>query len=72
MEMTKKFIMVVFCLCLLTVGRFTANAETIPLITISNKTALPGEEVTIDISISNNPGIMAIPTFRVPEIAKEI
>lgn len=60
MEMTKKFIMVVFCLCLLAVGCFTANAETIPLITISNKTALPGEEVTIDISISNNPGIMAM------------
>ncbi len=60
MKITKKFIMVVFCLCLLTVCCFSANAETTPLITISNKTALPGEEVTIDINISNNPGIMAM------------
>ncbi len=39
---------------------FPATAVTAPTITVSSVSAMPGDSVTIDIKISNNPGIMAM------------
>ncbi|MBR4116714.1 MAG: hypothetical protein IKK65_01355 [Clostridia bacterium] len=60
MKFIKNAVIITVCLALITLNVFAANATSAPIITLSNKTALPGEEVTIDISISNNPGIMAM------------
>ena len=60
MKITKKIIAIILCLILVAFCSFSATAASTPRISLSNVTALPGESVTIDISISNNPGIMAM------------
>lgn len=60
----KKLLSIFLCFVICSLFAYQASAATSPKITISNETALPGKEVTIDISITNNPGIMAM-TFSV-------
>lgn len=60
MKKTKRILATLLCLILITVCGFTASAADTTVISLSNVTALPGESVTIDIAISNNPGIMAM------------
>ncbi len=60
MKSLKNVFIITLCFALIALNTFTASATSLPVITLSNKTALPNEEVTIDISISNNPGIMAM------------
>ena len=60
MKITKKIATFVLCLILTAIFAFSSAAESVPTISLSNVTALPGESVTIDIAISNNPGIMAM------------
>lgn len=60
MKTTKRFFLAFLCLVLIAVGGFNVSAADTPLISLSNVRALPGETVTINISISNNPGIMAM------------
>lgn len=57
----RKFLTVFLCamLCFSTLfSAFAATSDT--KITVSNHTAMPGDAVTINIAISNNPGIMAM------------
>ena len=56
----KKLISFILCLCVISAFCITASADSKPVITISNVSANNGEEVAVDISISNNPGIMAM------------
>ncbi len=60
MKNIKKIIATFLCFFLVSVFAFTAAAATTPNISLSNVKAMPGEAVTIDIKISNNPGIMAM------------
>lgn len=60
MNNAKTFIALLLSLILITVCGVPALAAGSPTITLSNKTVLPGESVTIDINILNNPGIMAM------------
>lgn len=60
MKSLKNIFICVLCVCLVVGCCFSVGAATNTVITISTKTASPGEEVKIDISISNNPGIMAM------------
>ena len=60
MKFIKNAVIITVCLALITLNLFTVNAATTPNIIISTKTANPSDMVTIDISISNNPGIMAM------------
>lgn len=61
----KKLLSIFLCFVICSLFAYQASAAaTSPKISISNKTALPGKEVTLDISITNNPGIMAM-TFSV-------
>lgn len=60
MKTTKRILATLLCLLLITVCGFTASAADSAVISLSDETAMPGELVTIDISISNNPGIMAM------------
>lgn len=60
MKKAKIIISTFLCLVLIVVCSFATAAATTPIITLSNVSAMPGEEVTIDIKISNNPGIMAM------------
>lgn len=65
MNRTIKVICVILCLILCVAFCLPVSAESkTPTITISNRSAMPGDEVTIDIDISNNPGIMGM-TFSV-------
>ena len=56
----KKFISFLLCICIISICGVTATASSVPVITVSNVTADNGDEVTVDISIANNPGIMAM------------
>ena len=56
----KKFISFILCLCIILICSITTAANTAPVITISNVTADNGQEVVVDISIAQNPGIMAM------------
>ena len=56
----KKIISFILCLCIISFCGITATADNAPVIKISNVTADNGDEVTVDISIANNPGIMAM------------
>ena len=60
MKITKRIVATFVCLILVIVCSFTVAAADTPRISLSNVRALPGESVTINISISNNPGIMAM------------
>ena len=60
MKITKRIVATFVCLILVIVCSFTVAAAATPRISLSNVRALPGESVTINISISNNPGIMAM------------
>lgn len=60
MKLIKKIISILLCLILIAAIGVTALAATTPNISLSNVKAMPGDTVTIDISISNNPGIMAM------------
>ena len=60
MKKAKIIISAFLCLVLIVVCSFATAAATTPIITLSNVSAMPDEEVTIDIKISNNPGIMAM------------
>ena len=58
MNFIKKLVATI--LCVIFVFSFSVSAESAPHITLSRVDAMPGETVTIDISISNNPGIMCM------------
>ncbi len=58
MKSLKRIIVTFLCLVLL--FSITVIAAPTTTITISNATVMPGETTTIDIRISNNPGIMAM------------
>lgn len=60
MKITKRIVATFVCLILVIVCSFTVAAADTTRISLSNVRALPGESVTINISISNNPGIMAM------------
>lgn len=60
MKITKRIVATFVCSILVIVCSFTVAAADTPRISLSNVRALPGESVTINISISNNPGIMAM------------
>ena len=60
MKITKRIVATFVCLILVIVCSFTVAAADTPRISLSNVRALPGESVTINISISNNPGIMSM------------
>ena len=60
MKFVKTAVIISLCLALVMLNLFTVNATTTPNINISTKTANLGDTVTIDINISNNPGIMAM------------
>lgn len=60
MKLTKRIISVLLCLILMTAIGITTTAVSTPNITLSNVKAMPGETVTIEIKIANNPGIMAM------------
>lgn len=58
----KKFLSVVLCItlfCCIGVQTFAIGEQT-TTVKVSSVTAMPGESVVIDISIDNNPGIMAM------------
>ncbi len=60
MKNLKKVFIIVLCFMLVAICTLTAAAASTPSISISNKTAAAEETVVIDISITNNPGIMAM------------
>lgn len=60
MNKTKRFIVLILSLVLLCSFSLSVFATNVPTITISSKTASSGKVVTVDIKISNNPGIMAM------------
>lgn len=64
MKYIKKFLAIFLCIVFCAFVMPVASAATKPKITVSNQAALPGNEVTLDVNISNNPGIMAM-TFSV-------
>lgn len=63
--MIKKILTVFLCLILCVSICPVISATITPTIIISNVSDVPGNKVTVDISITNNPGIMAM-TFSVP------
>lgn len=60
MKKFKSFISILLCLCLITIGAFTTAADSKPVVTLTNVTAFAGEEITINVDIAQNPGIMAM------------
>ncbi len=64
MKKAKIIIATILCLVLCALMSTTAFAQAKPTIVISNEAAFPGEEVTVDVSITNNPGIMCM-TFSI-------
>ncbi len=60
MKKAKIIIATFLCLILIAACSFTVAAVTTPIITLSNVSAMPNDTVTIDISIADNPGIMAM------------
>ena len=60
MNKAKRIIALLLSLVLLTLCCPAVFAASTPTISISNVSADPGKEVTVSISISNNPGIMAM------------
>lgn len=61
MNFIKKITSVIFCVALcISVSANLCAENTAPTIKISNVEAMPDETVTVDISISNNPGIMVM------------
>lgn len=61
MNIIKKIISVIFCVALcISVSANLYAENTAPTIKVSNVEAMPDETVTVDISISNNPGIMVM------------
>lgn len=60
MKRAKTFIALILCFVLTAACSVCAFAAGSPVITLSNVSANPGESVTVDIKISNNPGIMAM------------
>ena len=60
MKKLRNIIAILLCLILITLCTLTASAASAPNIILSNVAANPGDTVTIDISISNNPGIMVM------------
>ncbi len=57
---TKRFFAVLLCIILMFAVNLTVSAENRATISLSNKTAVPGDSVTIAVDIQNNPGIMAM------------
>ena len=68
MKRLRRYISVLLCLVVLFCGSaVTASAEEVilkPVITVSNHSAVPGDRIIVNISVSQNPGIMAM-TFTV-------
>lgn len=64
MNKIKSFISLVLCIVICMFALPAVSAAATPKIIISNATGLPGETVTVNVSITNNPGIMAM-TFSV-------
>ncbi len=64
MSIVKRLLSFVLCAVLCTVMCSAVFAESPPIITISNKSDLPGNSVKIDFVITNNPGIMGM-TFSI-------
>lgn len=60
MKRAKTFIALILCFILTAACSVCAFAAGSPAVTISNVSANPGESVTVDVKISNNPGIMAM------------
>ena len=60
MKSLKTFITIILCITICVFSAMPAFAAATPIITISNESAKPGQEVTVDVTISNNPGIMAM------------
>ena len=59
----KRMSLLIFCLLLVTAllpQAALAEEEARPIITLSNETAKPGEDVTVAVDISENPGLMAM------------
>ncbi|MBR5472882.1 MAG: hypothetical protein IKU82_02715 [Clostridia bacterium] len=64
MKKAKKIIALTLCLLMCVFACPVVSAAVTPKIILSNESALPENEVTVDISITGNPGIMAM-TFSV-------
>lgn len=61
MNKAKKIIAALLCIILcISFCPAVLAAESNPVITLSSKSVMPGDSVTVDIDISNNPGIMAM------------
>lgn len=64
MKKIKIFMSLILCIVLCAAMSFSVFAAPVPNIKISNEAAMAGQEVTVDITISGNPGIMAM-TFSI-------
>lgn len=64
MKKAKRIIAIALCLFVCVLACPVISAAVTPKIILSNESALPENEVTVDISITGNPGIMAM-TFSV-------
>ena len=60
MKNFKRIIALLLSLILLLLLNLTAFAEGTPQITLSDVSGNPGDSVTVDIKIDNNPGIMTM------------
>ena len=57
--MTKKIIAVILALIIALPSMIFASAAEIPTITVSSASAAPGDTVTLNVDLANNPGISA-------------
>ena len=57
--MTKKIVAVILALIIALPSMIFASAAEIPTITVSSASAAPGDTVTLNVELANNPGISA-------------